>query len=87
MKFKYCLIGLALWNLSTPIALAISDQEVRELVKLVDTRQRNVGDYASVVFIDQKTKDGATKAFEARVYRRDEDEKLMILFTKPKAAS
>jgi hypothetical protein len=51
----------------------------------VDTRQRNVGDYASVVFIDQKTKDGATKAFEARVYRRDADEKLMILFTKPKA--
>lgn len=85
MKLRYWFLGLVFSNLSTPVALAISDQEVRELVKLVDTRQRNVGDYASVVFIDQKTKDGATKAFEARVYRRDADEKLMILFTKPKA--
>ncbi|MBM4250656.1 MAG: outer membrane lipoprotein-sorting protein [Deltaproteobacteria bacterium] len=85
MKLRYWFLGLAFSNLSTPVALAIADQEVRELVKLVDTRQRNVGDYASVVFIDQKTKDGATKAFEARVYRRDADEKLMILFTKPKA--
>ena len=66
-------------------AFALSEKEVADLVGLVDTRQRNVGDYASTVFIDQKTKDGSSKAFEARVYRRDEDEKLMILFTKPKA--
>ena len=64
---------------------ALSEKEVKELVSLVDTRQRNVGDYASVVFIDQKTKDGASKAFEARVFRRDADDKWMILFTKPKA--
>jgi hypothetical protein len=32
MKLKYWVLGLAFWNLSTPVALAISDQEVRDLV-------------------------------------------------------
>ena len=67
------------------VGTALNAQEVKELVNLIDTRQRNVGDYASVVFIDQKSKDGSSKAFEARVYRRDGDDKWMILFTKPKA--
>ncbi len=65
--------------------LALDAKQTQELIKLVDERQRNMGDYASTVFIDQKEKDGSTKAFEARVYRRDADDKWMILFTKPKA--
>ena len=72
-------------SLTSSLGYCLSDPEVKELVSLVDTRQRNVGDYASIVFIDQKTKDGTSKAFEARVYRRDSDSKWMILFTKPKA--
>ncbi len=66
-------------------SFALDDKQVKELVLLIDDRQRNSGDYASTVFIDQKEKDGSTKAFEARVYRRDADDKWMILFTKPKA--
>jgi hypothetical protein len=66
-------------------ALALDDKATKELIALVDDRQRNTGDYASTVFIDQKEKDGTAKAFEARVYRRDADDKWMILFTKPKA--
>lgn len=65
--------------------LALDAKKTAELIALVDDRQRNTGDYASTVFIDQKEKDGSTKAFEARVYRRDADDKWMILFTKPKA--
>lgn len=68
-------------------AFALSEKETKELVKLIDDRQRNTGDYASTVFIDQKEKDGSAKAFEARVYRRDADDKWMILFTKPKSES
>jgi hypothetical protein len=67
------------------VGTALTDKEVKELVTLIDARQRNVGDYASIVFIDQKSKDGSSKAFEARVYRRDGDDKWMILFAKPKA--
>jgi hypothetical protein len=66
-------------------ALALDAKQTEDLVKLIDDRQRNAGDYSSIVFIDQKEKDGSTKAFEARVYRRDADDKWMILFTKPKA--
>ncbi len=76
-------VGLSLcWSLS---AYALTEKEVSELVRLIDERQRSTGDYSSIVFIDQKEKDGSTKAFEARVYRRDADDKWMILFSKPKA--
>lgn len=66
-------------------AWALDQKATDELIKLVDDRQRNTGDYACSAFIDQKEKDGSTKAFESRVYRRDADDKWMILFTKPKA--
>lgn len=66
-------------------ALALDAAATKELVKLVDERQRNSGDYSSTVFIDQKDKDGTAKPFEAQVYRRDADDKWMILFLKPKA--
>lgn len=66
-------------------AFALSEKETAELIALVDDRQRNTGDYGSTVFIDQKEKDGTSKAFEARVYRRDADDKWMLLFTKPKS--
>jgi len=67
------------------MALALDQKQTTELIALVDDRQRNTGDYGSTVFIDQKEKDGTSKAFEARVYRRDGDDKWMLLFTKPKA--
>lgn len=68
-----------------PSAWALTEPEVKSLVATIDDRQRNSGDYSSTVFIDQKEKDGTTKAFEARVFRRDADDKWMILFLKPKA--
>ncbi len=82
LRALYVLTGLLSW---TPKIWGLEAKQTSELVKLIDERQRNAGDYASTVFIDQKEKDGSTKAFEARVYRRDADDKWMILFTKPKA--
>ena len=80
------LLKLTFFLLCKPLSImALDAKSTQELVRLIDDRQRNSGDYNSVVFIDQKSKDGSAKAFEARVYRRDEDDKLMILFTKPKA--
>jgi hypothetical protein len=77
---------LFMLGLSFPLqAFALDEAKTKDLVKLIDDRQRNSGDYSSIVFIDQKEKDGSNKAFEARVYRRDADDKWMILFTKPKA--
>jgi hypothetical protein len=73
---------LFMLGLSFPLqAFALDEAKTKDLVKLIDDRQRNSGDYSSIVFIDQKEKDGSNKAFEARVYRRDADDKWMILFT------
>lgn len=74
-------------------AWALNEEETKKVVALVDERQRNSGDYNSAVVIEEweKKKDTAKnpydlkKAFEARVYRRDADDQLIILFTKPKA--
>ncbi|RZA22592.1 MAG: outer membrane lipoprotein-sorting protein [Proteobacteria bacterium] len=78
-------------------AKALTEDETKKVVATVDEKQRNSGDYASTVVIEEweKKKDAAAvkakdpyelkKAFEARVYRRDEDDQLIILFSKPKA--
>ena len=85
MPFGFKTYFALLFSLIATQALSLTVKETAEVVALVDERQRSSGDYASTVFIDQKDKDGSSKAFEARVYRRDADDKWMILFTKPKA--
>lgn len=54
------------------------------LIKEIDDRQRNTGDYKSLVYLEQKEKDKTDVVREALIYRRDADDKLMILFSKPK---
>lgn len=75
--------------LSTPClvssAHALSQTEVDAIVKELDDRQRNSGDYKSLVYIEQKEKNKNDLIYQAVVYRRDEDDKLMILFMQPKA--
>lgn len=64
--------------------LALDKKELDSLIKLIDDRQKSIGDYESQIFMHET--DGKTnKAFEATVYRRDEDKKWMILFSKPKS--
>lgn len=76
---------LASMLMLAPQALALTQPETDALVKLVDDRQRNSGDYKSTVYMEQKEKDKNLQVFEAVVYRRDADDKWMLLFTKPKA--
>ncbi len=87
-------ILVSLLLVSTTKAWALNEDETKKLVAVIDERQRSQGDYASTVIIEQwdKSKDPKAKepyelkkAFEARTYRRDADEQMIILFTKPKA--
>lgn len=55
------------------------------LVKRVDERQRNSGDYKSLVFLRNKDRGKAAVVSEAVIYRRDKDDRFMMLFLKPKA--
>jgi len=68
----------------TARAKALAPAQVTEVVKTIDDRQRNSGDYRSLAYLEQKEKDKTDTAREAIVYRRSSDQKLMILFTKPK---
>ena len=63
---------------------APSDAEVAKMLQTVDDRQTNTGDYRSLAYLEQKERGKSDTAFEVAFYRRDEDDKLMILFTKPK---
>jgi hypothetical protein len=65
---------------------AASQAEMVELLKGVDDRQRNQGDWRSNVYMEQKEKDKVAVVYEALVFRRSADQRFMILFTKPKAS-
>ncbi|WP_373371420.1 outer membrane lipoprotein-sorting protein [Stigmatella ashevillensis] len=76
--------ALAAVLLAAPTALALDAAEMKKLLEIIDDRQRNGGDYKSLAYLEQKEKDKADTVREALVYRRDADDKLMILFSKPK---
>jgi len=63
---------------------APTEAELIEMLKVIDDRQQNTGDYRSTAYLEQKERGKADTAFEVAFYRRDADDKLMILFTKPK---
>lgn len=86
--------GLALALLSASWLIAPSTQaaplnptEALDLVKLVDERQQNSGDYTSLVYIKETERSKEPRVYQAVVYRRDKDNKFMILITKPKEES
>ena len=80
---RYLLL-LSLLLTASP-AWAMSEAKMVELLQTLDNRQRNSGDYKSLAFIEQKEKGKTDLVYEAVIYRRDVQDKLMILFTRPKA--
>lgn len=64
---------------------ALSKEEMVKLLATIDDRQTNGGDYKTLAYIEQKQQGKDDLLYEAVVYRRDADDKLMILFLKPKA--
>jgi outer membrane lipoprotein-sorting protein len=76
----------SLGGLAQVAAAAPSKAELVELLKGVDDRQRNQGDWRSNAYIEQKEKDKVAVVYEALVFRRSADQKFMILFTKPKSS-
>jgi hypothetical protein len=64
---------------------AMSKEQMVQLLRTLDDRQQNNGDYRSLIYLEQKEKDKTDVVREAIVYRRSADQKLMILFSKPKS--
>jgi Outer membrane lipoprotein-sorting protein len=63
----------------------MSKEELATLVKEIDDRQRNSGDFKALCYLEQKEKDKADIVRELVIFRRDADDKLMLLFAKPKS--
>jgi hypothetical protein len=66
-------------------AASLDPAQTLAAVQELDRRQRNSGDYKAMVFLERKEKDKNDLVYQLVVYRRDADDRLMMLFLKPKA--
>ena len=78
-----CLALLALPAVGRAAA-ALSKTEMTAMLKTIDVRQRNSGDWKSQVYMESHERDKTDTVYEMLVFRRDQDQKLMFLFTSPK---
>ncbi|MSP54702.1 MAG: outer membrane lipoprotein-sorting protein [Myxococcales bacterium] len=68
----------------TPALAAPSTDELVQMLRVVDDRQENNGDFKSLVYLEQKESGKADLVYQVAVYRRDLDDKLVMLFLMPK---
>jgi hypothetical protein len=80
---KLLLLALAL--LAVPRAsLALGQEETDKVIRTIDERERNSGDWKALVYMEAKEKDKTDVVYELVVYRRDKERKLLFLFLEPK---
>jgi outer membrane lipoprotein-sorting protein len=68
-----------------PAARALSQPEALEVVRTLDERTHNNGDFTGLCYLEQKEKDKNDVVYELVYYRRSEGQRLLMLFTKPKS--
>src|SRR5215204_5767822 len=66
---------------------ALTTPQMVDILKIVDDRQKNNGDWRASAYLEQKEKDKVDVVYETEYYRRSSDQKFMILFTKPKTSA
>ena len=80
--------GLALTvGFARHAALARGASSAAELLRAVDERQQNVGDWRSVVYLEQHEKGREPLVYETVSMRRSADHKFLMLFTRPKTVA
>ncbi len=85
MRLRPTLLLIAVMLLPSAASATLSTEQMTKLLQVVDDRQRNGGDWKSLAYIEQREKGKELTVFEAVIYRRDVNDRLMILFTRPKA--
>lgn len=68
----------------TASAAPLSPEETQKLVQTIDERQTNGGDFKGICYIKETEKDRDPRILQATYYRRDKDDKILILLSKPK---
>src|SRR5882724_9548910 len=75
------------WGGTRAAHAALGNAQMVDLLKQVDERQHNNGDWRANAYIEQKEKDKVDVVYETLYFRRSQDQKFMILFTKPKSSA
>ncbi len=79
------LLAVLMLLVSTPAHALMNKEQLLALLKVLDDRQQNNGDYRALFYLEQKERDKTDVVREGFVYRRSADQRLMILFSKPKS--
>lgn len=77
--------SLASLPLAAVAHAAPSAAEITRMLQTIDDRQRNSGDYKSLLYIEQKEQGKSDLVYQAVIYRRDASDKLVIMFLKPQS--
>jgi outer membrane lipoprotein-sorting protein len=80
------LAGASGMTFSRPVRAGLGKPEMVKLLTVIDDRQRNDGDWRALAFMEQKRRNMVDVVYEVLFYRRNRDQKFMVLFTKPKTA-
>src|SRR4051812_12147280 len=88
IALAFVLLASALSTLTAgPAFAALTTPQMVDLLKIVDDRQKNNGDWRASAYLEQKEKDKVDVVYETEYYRRSSDQKFMILFLKPKSSA
>jgi hypothetical protein len=85
MKRTALTLLAALLALPAPGARALTPLEALDRVRVLDERTHNNGDFTGLCYLESKEKDKSDVVRELVYYRRSEGQRLLMLFTKPKA--
>ena len=66
-------------------SIALTQKEMNALLLEIDERQKNSGDHKTLAYLEQKEKNKNDLVYQVVIYRRDAEDKFMILFLEPKS--
>lgn len=84
MKRNVLYFALALLSIARAWAAPLTPDETKKLVETIDERQTNGGDFKGVCYIKETEKGVEPRILQATYYRRDKDDKILILISRPK---
>lgn len=83
--YAIAILFISLLSFSSAMAeTKLSDAEALKIVQTLDDREHNSGDFRGLCYIKETERGKDPKVMQAVYYRRDKDNKILIMFTKPK---
>ena len=81
--FVFLPLGALAQTGTSTASMQLSKEQMVALLETIDRNQANSGDYRIKAYMEQKDGKSGMTAYELSIYRRDNDDQLMLLFEKP----